>query len=64
MTSAEDQQSIVHALHNQTCALYNQLMKHLSTSPQKCEAEQHAMTEFFAFVPRILNLKTERFSTG
>ena len=61
MTSVEDPQSIVHALHNQTFALYKQLMKHLSTSPQKCEAEQHAMTEFFAVVPRISNLQARAF---
>ena len=44
MTSIEDQ---VKELHNQTCALYNQLMKHLGPSTPKGQAEQNAMSDFF-----------------
>ena len=61
MTSVEDQQSTFMVLHNQTCALYDQLMKHLGPSTQKGEAEQHAMSEFFEVVPRILNLQARAF---
>ena len=51
------QKTIAHFIHG----LYNQLMKHLDTLTQKREAEQHAMSEFFAVVPRISNLQARAF---
>ena len=62
MTSIEDQQSTVKALHNQTFALYDQLIKHLGPSTPKGQAEQIQMDNFFGSVPRIAQLPSKAFN--
>jgi len=54
MTSIQDKQSPVNALHNQTCTLYHQLLTHIGPSTPEGQAEQNTMSNFFGIVERLM----------
>ena len=55
MTSIQDEQSPVNALHNKTCMLFRQLLTLLGSSSPEGQAEQNTMSEFLGVVGRVKN---------